>query len=381
MALNNLSFSNMKIGIVTLPLFTNYGGILQAFALQKALESLGHEPVTFTQDVKMHEPWWKLPAKWTKRCIFNSFSSYKTPVFAEYKFNRTADTVSQFTRQYIQRNIQTRHIRSWEELKEKDYDALIVGSDQIWRPMYFKEIEQAYLKFAKNWTVRKIAYAASFGTDQWEYSPTSTQTCRNLLKQFNAVSVREKSGVTLCKEYLQRQATVVLDPTLLIPREEYIKTLGLFSQKKAMGNLLLYILDETSDKKKAIEKLSEQYTPFCVNSKVDNLNCKLSERIQPPVEEWLKGFMDAEFVFTDSFHACVFSIIFNKPFLVYANQGRGLTRFTSFLSLLGLQDRLITQTKDLEGILLKDIDWNAVNQKVEILRTESLEFLKSNLQD
>lgn len=369
----------MKIGIVTLPLFTNYGGILQAYALQKTLKNMGHTPVTFTQDIRMYEPWWKLPAKWLKRCIFNMFTAQKTPVFAELIFNRTAQTVSQFTRTFIEKNIHTQKIVSFDELKASEFDALIVGSDQIWRPMYFAAIEHAYLKFALDWNVKKIAYAASFGTDEWEYSPQLTQTCRNLIQKFTAVSVRETSGVGLCQKHLQHEAIQVLDPTLLIDRKEYLNLLSSAPKKAARGNLLLYILDESIDKKKAVTCLSQYYTPFSVNSKVDNLNYSVSERIQPPVEEWLQGFQDAKFVFTDSFHACVFSIIFNKPFIVYANKGRGITRFTSFLKCVGLEDRLIHKAKDIEQIRTKEIDWQNVNQKINDMRSKSLDFLRLHL--
>lgn len=370
----------MKIGIVTLPLFTNYGGILQAFALQKVLTNMGHTPVTLTQDIRMHETWWKLPAKWIKRSIFKILSPQNAPIFLEYKFNRTANIVSQFTRPFIEKYIHTRKICSFEDLEEKDFDALIVGSDQIWRPIYFREIEHAYLKFAENWTVKKIAYAASFGTDQWEYSPKLTQTCRKLIQKFSAVSVRERSGVTLCREHLQHDAVSVLDPTLLIERNEYLQIIHSEYTKKSEGNLLLYILDESKDKQRVVMDLSRNYIPFSVNSKVDNLNCNVTERIQPPVEQWLQGFEDAEFVFTDSFHACVFSVIFNKPFLVYANKGRGVTRFISFLSLLGLEDRIINEAKDAERICNQPINWNEVNKKMASLRKESLDFLKWHLQ-
>lgn len=366
----------MKIGIVTLPLFTNYGGILQAFALQKILKKMGHTPVTFTQDIKMYVPWWKLPAKWIKRSIYNTFTSQKVPIFAEFKFNRTALAVSQYTRTFIEKNIETQRITSFNDLKESDFDALIVGSDQIWRPMYFRDIENAYLKFAQYWNVKKIAYATSFGTDRWEYPPQLTQTCRNLVQKFTAVSVREISGVNLCQNHLQCKAYQVLDPTLLIDREEYLSILSLTSKKKPKGNLLLYILDESTDKKNIITELSQYYTPFSVNSKVDNLNYSLSERIQPPVEEWLQGFQNADFVFTDSFHACVFSIIFNKPFLVYGNKGRGITRFVSLLTSVGLEDRLVNEAKNIELIRTRKINWQDVNQKLNDLRNQSLDFLK-----
>lgn len=105
--------------------------------------------------------------------------------------------------------------------------------------------------------------------------------------------------------------------------------------------------------------------------------CPSSYVSSPPLEQWLRGFREAEFIITDSFHATVFSIIFNKPFVVYANKGRGAARFMSLLSLFGLEDRLIFKSKDLDGLTLNSIDYDRVNKKIDYLRSKSLVFLKN----
>ena len=107
-------------------------------------------------------------------------------------------------------------------VKEYALEALVVGSDQTWRAKYNRgRLFDMFLRFARDFTGKKIAYAASFGVDNWEYSKKQTAICTSLLQQFNAISVRETSGVTLCKEYLRLNAIAVLDPTLLIEREVY----------------------------------------------------------------------------------------------------------------------------------------------------------------
>lgn len=107
------------------------------------------------------------------------------------------------------------------------------------------------------------------------------------------------------------------------------------------GNLLVYILDESEEKEKLVRLVAnKKLIPFNVNSRVEDILALLSERIQLPVETWLRGFYDAEFIITDSFHACVFSIIFNKPFLVIGNRDRGLTRIESLLEDFDMLDRL-----------------------------------------
>lgn len=104
-----------------------------------------------------------------------------------------------------------------------------------------------------------------------------------------------------------------------------------------------------------------------------------TERIQPAVETWLRGFHDANFVVTDSFHACVFSIIFNKPFIAIGNLGRGMTRFTSLLNRFGLQSRLIADSDKTNFEMPSDIDWDKVNTVLEESRKVSLQYLKNAL--
>lgn len=365
----------MNIGIVTLPLRTNYGGLLQAYALQKVLLRMGHTPVTFTRVA--HESLdWKTPVRWAKRFLCNPFRDKKTPVFYELIFNRTYSTVSQHTQGFIDRNITTRVIRSWNEMKESDYDLLIVGSDQVWRPMYFSPIEHAFLDFAAKWEIKRLAYASSFGTDEWEYNVDQTKRCRSLVRLFDGISVREVSGIKLCQEFLDCSAVSVLDPTMLLTPEDYI---ALFEEQKIpafAGNLLVYILDMTDEKSRLIDYLSEKYVPFVVNSRVDDLNRPTVERIQPPVEAWLRGFYDAEIVVTDSFHACVFAILFHKTFIVYGNEGRGMARFYALLALFGLESQLVRTSEDVIKALSVHIDWGAVDVRLQTLREQSISFLK-----
>lgn len=99
----------------------------------------------------------------------------------------------------------------------------------------------------------------------------------------------------------------------------------------------------------------------------------------PPVEEWIRGFMDAEFVVTDSFHGTVFSIIFNKPFISIANESRGTTRFTSLLKLFQLEDKLVHSLSDFNLTGYKEINWENVNSILEREKTSSIQFLKENL--
>ena len=167
----------------------------------------------------------------------------------------------------------------------------------------------------------------------------------------------------------------VLDPTLLIKKEDYIQLFEKNKVSESKGNLLVYILDEIPEKSELINKIAEEkkLIPFKVNSKVGKGGLSLPEYIQPTVEEWIRGFYDAEFVVTDSFHACVFSILFNKPFIVYGNENRGLSRFTSVLNIFGLEERLLKNLSEYRQF--DEIDWNRVNSLLEKKIKDSCKFL------
>ncbi|WP_148295498.1 polysaccharide pyruvyl transferase family protein [Prevotella dentasini] len=117
--------------------------------------------------------------------------------------------------------------------------------------------------------------------------------------------------------------------------------------------------------------------PFRVNSKAENWHAPLQERIQPPVEQWLRGFYDAKMVITDSFHACVFSIIFQKPFVVFGNTNRGLSRLKSLLEPLGLMNNIISPDHKCNASC--DINYQNVEQKISKYKAKSLDFLHSVL--
>lgn len=153
-------------------------------------------------------PLWKAPLSYGKR-ILKNMSGHPFPIFYEQKVNRETPIVRQYTDKFIAQYIKRRIVNDYTDIQESDYDAIIVGSDQIWRPQYFPNVETAYLNFTEDWNIRRIAYAASFGTDEWEYTPEQTMICGRLLQNFDAVSVREKSGVDLCRDHFHVQATQV----------------------------------------------------------------------------------------------------------------------------------------------------------------------------
>lgn len=377
----------MKIGILTLPLHTNYGGILQAYALQTILERMGHNVVVIDKSRYKYLPVWKAPFVYVCRLFKNIFLKKKIGIRYEKYYNnclRRDEITQQYTRPFIEKHIRSLPINSFKELQESDYEAIVVGSDQIWRTIYTNMLldstTAAYLDFAKDWkNLKRVAYAVSFGTDVWEYSNIDTKKCRKLIKKFDAVSVRENDGVEKCRKYLNYEKVVhVLDPTFLLESCDYMKLVP-NEAEKSKGSLLCYIMDLTTEKQELINRFAKirDLVPFSVNSKVDDWSAPMKERIQPSVEQWLKGFHDAEFVITDSFHACVFSIIFKKQFIVVGNVNRGLSRFESLLGTFGLMSRMISSDSNIEEF--GEIDFDVVYGKLDDCKKKSIEFLKEAL--
>ncbi len=372
--------SRKHIGIVTLPLHANYGGILQAYALQTTLERLGHRAslIRTARWSRTSLPWKLAPFVIAKRTLRKYVFHQDIKVFEERQIRK----ILRHTAKFIKKYIHTFSIRDYASLVETDcFDAYVVGSDQVWRPLYFSEgIANAFLKFAEHKTVKRIAYAPSFGVDNWEYSDCETKECCSLLQQFDAVSVRESSAIDLCRQHLGRtDVQWVLDPTMLLDADDYRKLYLEVHTPRSDGRLMTYILDDAPETQRLVLYVSKQLglKVFSTNSRYEDSAAPLRERIQPPVEQWLRGFNDAEYVVTDSFHACVFSILFRKQFVVVANSLRGNARIDSLLSMFGLEDRKV----DAAALTLpeKSINYDAVYAKLSKLRQESLEFLKRAL--
>lgn len=375
----------MKIAILTQPLKSNYGGILQAFALQQVLKDLGHDVTTIDRQPDARSRARQLLS------LLKSFTLQFTTNNKPFCLSKNQhDIIFQNPLNFIRRNISiSPPINSTKEMQqhfsERDYDVVVVGSDQTWRPAYSPNILNFYLDFLNNKKITRIAYASSFGVDTWEYNKHQTLKCRELISKFDAISVRENSGINLCKKYLHAPADIVLDPTLLLSADDYLNRLNIDTDNKRTNSLFTYTLDNNPDKDNAIAKTSEKLglTAF-TNQPAYNIfrggSPRLDDYIYPKVEDWIKSIHDAEFVLTDSFHGCAFSIIFNKPFLAIGNQDRGMTRFNSLLNTFKLEHRLITNSSQitLDNISC-DIDWPKINAILEEKKSHSLKFIQNSI--
>jgi hypothetical protein len=377
----------MKVAVLTLSLYANYGGNLQAYALMTALQDLGHE-AWFLNRERHKIPAWKIPFALVQRVVQRYGLRRKVNLRAGIFDGAERATVAKHSRQFIARYIQpqTPEFRSSAQLvkavDQLGFDAFVVGSDQVWRRRFveanFTDYFFGFLPEADTRT-RRIAYAASYGTSEWEFSPQETRRCAQLAKRFHAISVREDSGVALCREHLGASAEHVIDPTLLLTPPRYVQLIP--EPEKQFNGVLLYMLDTGAERQQVIDAVVQRLAlpVFRVNGNAAERAGPASERIAPPVEEWLRGFRDAQFVITDSFHGTVFAILFNKPFIAYGNPTRGMARFSSLLKMFGLEDRLVCGPDDLRETVFAVPDWASVNAKLASEREKAKAFLQRAL--
>ena len=368
----------MRIAIVTLPLHVNYGGLLQAYALKHCLESMGHEVTVLDRKVKMPlPPVWKAPFIYVKRLLQGKPMS---EVFRERRYRNAYPVFARHVQRFTDRYVAPLALSWYDEIKEGEYDAFIVGSDQVWRPLYFGKIEDAFLAFTKDWDVVRMSYAASFGTDNLEYEYETVQKCTELLERFDAVSVREDSGVTMCEEWLDCDRAVhVLDPVMLLSADDYGALASNASEHGCEGKVAAYILDRTPQKQAVVDFMAK--VSGCDVVELWDSRVPLEKRVVPPVEDWLAGFMDARCVVTDSSHGCVLSILFHKPFVAVGNSRRGMARMESLLNMFGLDMRLVhgIDPEDDGEFFLSEPDWTAVDAVLETERMKSMRFLEEGL--
>lgn len=382
----------MKIGILTQPLHNNYGGLLQNFALQQVLKEIGVDSETIDHGTRREE-WWKTLINIIYYLVWLILHPSRIKDNRYKPTDKEESIISRNTRRFVRNYIKTtKPFYSEKELRkiieQGNYQGYVVGSDQCWRPTYSGGfLKEMFLSFADN-DSKRVAYAASFGTDKWEFTPEMTTVCAKLAQKFDCITVREKSGVDLCRDFLCVNAIHVLDPTMLLSKEDYMFLVEKEQEPVSPGDLFYYILDPSAEKLNFIQNIAkaENIIPFTVlprfqaeNRKRRDVKKHIEDCVYPSVTSWLRGFMDAKIVVVDSFHGAVFSIIFNKPFWVISNTKRGNARFTSLLEMFQLDHRLVDSSELSQLDYSQAINWDVVNDILNMNKISSkqvLSFLK-----
>lgn len=361
----------MNIGIVTLPIGGNFGGILQNYALQRVLVKMGHCPITF--NIQTYD--WIYYLKALTLSILQGLKTGKfqipvTPISLLYKQKNM--------RNFIRQHIETTGVLkkySMNEVIKNDIRAIIVGSDQVWRPSYNKNISDRFGGFVTDSNVRCIAYAASFGTSLWKINEVEKEKCKRNIKKFKSVSVREFEGVEICKKELEIDASLVLDPTLLLDKEEYLNLCMDIPYHDVGKKLFVYLLDLSSEK---VEILQSVASRMGLELDIMSSDSNLDSTIGP--KEWIAKIRDARYVITDSYHGTAFSLILNKNFCTVLNSKRGLSRFSTLFETFHLEDCFVKAYSQLKTFdFSSEIDYSSVNKILERRKNESLSFLRNAL--
>ena len=356
----------MKIGIVTQALTNNYGGLLQNYALQQVLKRLGHEPKTI--DFVGRVSFTRYLLSICKQLLVSILKCRRPQIRAYVAIPVFRNPImADFVNNHIDKTSIVYSYRK-EIINKEHFEAIITGSDQVWRPIYNMYIEDMFLKFVPD-NVKKIAYAASFGVDTWEYNDKQRTNCAKYANRLDAVSVRESTGIALCKDFLGVDATCVLDPTLLAGADAYKPLLK--EKTEEQEYLFAYILDITPENQSYVECIAKSKGLKAIIKSADK-HATLS------VEEWLSMIANSSIVVTDSFHGTVFSILFHREFYSIVNTARGGTRFSSLLNPLGLDHRM-GDVSQLQSFGDSPIDWKQVDHSLTQQRRDSMNFLTNAL--
>lgn len=383
----------MNVGILTYHFANNYGAVLQAYALQKQIEKMGLRcQIINYRPAETYQIGNALTA-------FDNTESDKTDLphntnllkslerSAKQFFTKVGLKKAKIDSRLLQYQIFKRFSETYLKLGSKtyrtqdsmrelndQYDVFITGSDQVWNPrlfsMPFGEHESYFLDFVEE-KRKKNAYSASFGISS--YPQSSFRQLKYLLSQFNHISVREESGIKIIQDAAGITVKQTLDPVFLMDRTEWDD----FSPRKDYPPyVLVYTFGHSPKLHEYANYLAKKFNLKILQINVSECKCKGARKIQPAPEEFPGLFRDAQFVLVNSFHGCVFSIIFNKPFYIQyednAYTAETQTRFQSLLSLFHIDAGYVSCDRDIRH---NDIDWSSVNQILETEKEKSKKFL------
>ena len=267
--------------------------------------------------------------------------------------------------------------------KEK-LDAVIVGSDQVWRWDIMGY--NYFLDFIRKGTIRKYAYAASFGLSHWESRELDANQIKLLLKEFEAISVREQTGVSICNQVFGVPAQLVVDPTLLYDADDYEAAFLRNRPKEPSNKVVTYILgEENLEQCQNISQWAEGLgmehrelywtrLGYPALKKGTNFFFHLS------VEDWLDEIRNAAYVITNSYHCMVFAILFRKKFVVLNNVSGGSDRIRTLMSALQLKHRFFASSDDfyqLKKVLDTPVSYEDVEERIHACRREAISFLEN----
>lgn len=340
-----------KINLLTIHWGCSYGGTLQTYSTIKLLESLGHH-VTLVNLINPNS---------TFLAKFKSIHSlWDSGVYASFSFFRLMYFKHQTKRMY---QITPSYI--------PNCDYYVVGSDQVWNENITSPINKSYfLDFVGK--IPRISLSSSFGKasiDDWSFE--YRQFVSDSLRKFKAVSVREASGVQICRDLQKVDAIQMLDPTLL-----WGDFNALVPKSSTKHQVFPFIFKNNQETRSICNLVAStlEIPIFAYNY--------YSNMFGRSPWSWLKRMKYSDFIITDSFHGLVFSLLFHKQFIVLCADPQKFTRLQSLLELVNLEDRYVSSLSDLCNrihILKDEIDYFRVDSIVDERRKSAISFLKQEL--
>lgn len=357
----------MKIGIVTFHWASNYGAVLQAYALQRCLMSLGHE-------VKIvdYKPQWA--------------SDVVVPGIFRRDWRQALDAADRRLRRHRFNRFRQRRLIVSDDAADA-YDVIIAGSDQVFNPdiiAHGGRIDGHYLlDFGEDGGYMRMAYAASLGNSGLDekYAGRFAES----LSRFAALGVREKSGVDAIASIVDKEVALTPDPTFLVDDWS-----DLLRKKSSVGRpyVFEFVFHRSPQALNIVDTLGRMVADGEV-VRTTSLKEKLHRQrgvVHPDVERWLALIRDAKLVVADSFHAIVFCILLHTPFVALSMNAWGSDwseRIRNLLQLTGLSDRFATSDNVDRAVAIAsaEIDWATVDARVSQMRCEGLSFLKQHLEN
>lgn len=385
-----------KVGIVSCYFKHNYGSMLQAYATQKILDNMGIENETINIDENIDFSNGKKKYYMSQILNFGFIKSkfgmikLKLDKKINKKLGKDIEVRDKKYEEFKKVFRLTKAYKDYKELNQKakdDYSSVLVGSDQLWLPV---NIVADY--YTLNWVpdeINKISYATSFGVSI--IPEKYKEKYKKFLSRIDNLSTREETGIKLIKELVNKEATLVCDPTILLNKDEWME----IQAKEPIiegAYILCYFLGKNIEHRKFAERLKEKTGYKIVSLNHADEYVKYSDEFcdEAPYDvgpaEWINLIRNAKYVCTDSFHGTVFSLINNVKFFTferYSNKNSKVStnsRIYSLLDIMNLKERILKGTENVDDVLNLNIDFGRVNKKLEEFRKDSKKFLEKALE-
>lgn len=383
------------IGLVTCYFHHNYGSMLQAYATEMIMQQMGlpfqtiacKAPINYMQENKILYIIKKLLiADWKMRLGKMKIERAKkdNPMFAK-NWEIRNKAFEQFAETFFH---VSPYCKNREELTKmaENYSAFLVGSDQLWRT---DSVEHGY--YTLEWApdhIRKIAYSTSIGVKEVPWFQVEKN--KRFMNRFDHIALREQSACDLVYKLTGRKVPVVLDPTLLFTGDQWLE----IQQQEPLTNgkyIFCYLLGDNPSQREFIKRVKEKtgYKIVALQQLDDYIPSDEGFADEAPYvgpREFLNYIRNAEYVFTDSFHCSVFSILYKKNFFTFSRFAEGAkqstnTRIDNLLHITGLEERRMTNDKTIEEVVNFKRNFDGVDEKLNALRKSSMDYLYNAFKD